>query len=247
MMAIATYDLFTDKEYQTYQGIITTINDIQRAKNDEAKEYKSDPSIVPELISKKQMLQEQLQQLIAEHKGIPRTVRMKNVLNPVMLKREQNEILWPEGVTWMTIKPSRKVTEFMSQASRAMGLKHDDVTFDKIVVKWKSQDILEQIILDGFNLPVIKDNGQIETKHFIFLTASAGQLRTDKITCIEQNAWKKIKERLMCGLSEESINDHSGINLSKYMAYLLSLIRQRIIGRALTQIDALLQKTLRTL
>lgn len=56
-----------------------------------------------------------------------------------------------------------------------MGLSPDEVTFDKIIVKWKSLDILEQIVMDGFILPILQDNGEVLEKRYRFLTASAGQ------------------------------------------------------------------------
>lgn len=101
----------------------------------------------------------------------------------------------PPGVTWWGLKASKRIAEFASEASRAMGLKHNEVTFDKIIVKWKSVDILQQIVLDGFIMPILNPDGTVTKKHYRFLTASAGQLRTDKLQFISEDAWPKIKSR----------------------------------------------------
>lgn len=101
-----------------------------------------------------------------------------------------------------------------------MGLHHQDITFDKVILKWKSKDILKQVVLNGFLLPVLHEDGTVEQKHMRFLTASAGQLRTDKTQFISDTAWECIKDELLCGLSWDSINQHGGINCSKLQAYM---------------------------
>ena len=45
------------------------------------------------------------------------------------------------------------------------------------------------------------------------------QLRTDKIQTLDEETWNRISERLMCGLTVDSIN-RIGVNPSKYLAYL---------------------------
>lgn len=100
-----------------------------------------------------------------------------------------------------------------------MGLKHQDVTFDKIIVKWKSLDLLNQIVKNGFTMPILTDNGTVITKKYRILTASAGQLRTDKIQCISEDMWEKIHRQLECGMDWDTLNAKGGINVNKLLAY----------------------------
>ena len=125
----------------------------------------------------------------------------------------------PAGVSWMNLKPSKKIAEFASDISRAMNLSRNEVTFDKIIVRWKSLDILEQIVLDGFIVPVMMDNGAVVEKKYRFLTASAGQLRTDKLQFISEDMWSKIQNRIECGMGWTAINNKGGMNVNKLMAY----------------------------
>lgn len=93
-----------------------------------------------------------------------------------------------------------------------MGLKNGDITFDKIIIKWKNEDILKQIVLDGFLLHVVNDSGETETRKYRVQTASAGQLRKDKLQAIEVNMYDKIRSTLECGLPWKEINKKGGIN-----------------------------------
>jgi hypothetical protein len=70
---------------------------------------------------------------------------------------------------------SKRIAEFASEESRAMGLNHLDITFDKIIVKWKSIDLLEQIVKDGFTMSILQEDGSIIEKKYRVATASAGQ------------------------------------------------------------------------
>lgn len=100
-----------------------------------------------------------------------------------------------------------------------MGLKHLDVTFDKIIIKWKSYDILKQIVLDGFYLPIQNEDGTVTNKYYQFFTSSAGQLRKNKLQMITTDMFNKIRNRIMCGLTYDHINAKGGINTSKILAY----------------------------
>lgn len=46
------------------------------------------------------------------------------------------------------------------------------------------------------------------------------QLRTDKISCITEEMWAKIHDRIMCGLTFEQINELGGVNCNKLLAYI---------------------------
>lgn len=166
-----------------------------------------------QIVEEKKILQDELTKLIESHEHVPRTVNLTAVLDPSLSPT-------PQGVTWKSLRPNHRIAEFVSEESRAMGLKTNDITFDKIIVKWKSLSILRQIMLHGFIMPVLEEDGKVTNKHYRFLTASAGQLRTDKVQFIEVNKWFEIQDRIMCGLTWDIINQHGGINTSKLMAYL---------------------------
>lgn len=215
-MSLATYDLFTDAEYEKYCAIISIINEIESIENSEAEDRQLK---VHDLIEKKKELQLELSDLIKSHKGVPRSVRLKNILDLKRFRDSNGELHLPPGVTWWTMRLSKRIAEFASEESRAMGLQHNDITFDKIIVKWKSLDVLEQIVLDGFTMPILNEDGSVTIKHYRFHTASAGQLRTDKIQCISEDMWQKIHKQLECGMNWEVINAKDGINCNKYLAY----------------------------
>lgn len=214
LMSLTTSDLFTDEEWEVYQRICQRSNEInyedEKIKNDKL----HDPSLRLQKIAEKQSAQKELDDLIASHTGKPRQVRLESIVDT----RKTNKTI-PNGITWETLKPSRKIAEFSSEMSRSMELHNREVTFNKVVVKWKSEDILKQIILDGFDIPIIDKDNKIETKHYIFVTASAGQLRTDRVSCFEINTWNKISPRILCGLTYKEINRRGGINVNKFLAY----------------------------
>lgn len=212
-MSFATYDLFTNEEFDVYTHIIEDMNEINRLRdngeNDEAKI----------LIEEKRRYQKQLEDLIKSHKGIPRIVRLESILDSRKLANDDGEIIYPEGLSWNKLKMSKKIAEFASEESRAMGLNHLDITYDKIILKWKNVDMLEQLVLDGFIVPILMEDGTVDRRHYRIITASAGQLRTDKIQAVSDVMWEKIRNQMECGMTEDIINAHKGINLGKLMAY----------------------------
>ena len=220
LMGLTTSDLFTQEEWDCYQRICSLKNTIDHEDEELAKNSLHDPSIRESNIAAKKEEQETLAKLIASHKNVPRQVRLNGILDTRKLpKDEDGNTIWPEGITWNTLKPSKKIAEFSSEMSRAMGLSDKEVTFNKIIMKWKSEDILEQIVENGFDVPVLDKNSLI-VKHFVFITSSAGQLRTDKIACMEIGTWTAIQPRMMCGLTFDKINELGGINVNKLLAYI---------------------------
>lgn len=220
LMTLNAYDLFTQQEYEIYTQIISIVNEIKKLNNPEAEEKPAGLKVLTaELTGKKKELQHQLEELIKTHKGIPRKVRLESVLDLQRFTDENGQITLPQGISWNDLKLSRRIAEFASEESRAMGLKHWDVTFDKVILKWKSFDVLEQIVLDGFTMPILNKDGSVTEKHYDFITASAGQLRRDKIQAISTEMWERIHDQLECGLDWEKINEKNGVNCNKYMAY----------------------------
>ena len=200
LMSINTYDLMTDEEWAKYKEIIDVINQMNRAEDD----------VKEELGAKRKELSNELAELIKRHDNSPRCVRLENITNPI---RDL-----PQGVSWYDLKQTRQISEFVSDGSRAMGLEDRSITFDKIIVKWKNLDILEQIVMNGFDMMVATSDGEIVKKHYIITTASAGQLRTDKVQALSTEGVQMITP-LECGITDEVINKKGGINQNKFLAY----------------------------
>jgi hypothetical protein len=221
LVSLSTVDLFTDEEFDLYRQIITTINCIDEETAALKEDNKRDPTVKLDLLSNKKELQQKLAKHIVAHNGTPRAVRLSSVIDSSKCQRsESGDVIYPEGISWNVLKPSRRIAEFSSDSSRAMGVPDGEVTFDKVIVKWKSLDVLEQIVTDGFIMPILHEDGTVERKIYRFATASAGQLRTDKIQAMSNDKWEDVQDRLLCGLSFESINDCGGINANKLLAYI---------------------------
>ena len=109
------------------------------------------------------------------------------------------------------IKDKNIISIFESALSRSIGAKTSELTTDLVVVKTCYFKILNDIMTNGFIL---------YGKRYIFLTASAGQIRTKRSVFIRESVWKVVQPKLMCGLSVESINQNGGIIANKYLAYL---------------------------
>jgi len=206
---LSSYDLFTDEESEAYKRIVEAKNELNRicdqGGTNEEKQYWKDAKF---------KAREELTKLIAAHEGKPRMVRLSNI---VYHPKDADEE-FPAGVTWENMNFNKKISEFSSELTRAMNLK-SYWTMDQIVVHWKSLDIMHQLVIDGFNMRLLNEDGTTTDKHYHFFTASAGQLRRDKLVFLSDEIWEKIHERIECGLTWEVINKHSGVNCNKLMAY----------------------------
>lgn len=202
LVSLNANDLFTDQEHEIFLEICDLVHEIEKMDNDP----NADQMERKKMIEKRKQKSAFLTEVIKSHAGKPRKVRLQSVLT-----QRKDEPL-PNGVTWKRLKFSKKINEFESEMSRAMGLHHLDQTFDKMIIKWKNEDVLQQLVLDGFTMDIEKEDGSIETKKYQYLTSSAGQLRTDKISCISEDAWSRIHDRIMCGLTFDKINRQGGCN-----------------------------------
>ena len=217
LVSLNSKDMFTDEEYSKYEEIISYVNEINKL---DASTLIEDEIKKKDLIIKRKNVSKQLADLISQHKGTPRNVRLKSVI----YCREEEE--FPKGITWRNLKLSKKIAEFESDMSRAMGLKTNDYTFDKIIVKWGSKsrqskqvlDLLEQLVVDGFTMDLLVD-GNVVRKKYRYFSSSAGQLRTDKCSFLSEDIWEKIKNRIECGMDWATINARGGINVNKLLAY----------------------------
>lgn len=221
LLTLSTTDLFTDEEYALYQRIMALLIEVDTMESEAKKNHtKVDAERKTALLAEKKSVQQELDQLIIKHDGKPRTVRVSGVIDTRFVDKDAdgNPII-PPGVTWKTLRNSRRIAEFCSDMSRTLGYVHNDVCFEKIILKWKSPGVLRQVVLDGFYLPLILSDGTVENRKFRFVTASAGQLRTDKVQCLSEDAWNRIERHVLCGLTIDRINAKGGLNLSKFYAY----------------------------
>ena len=165
LVSLNANDMFTDDEYDKYMEIITYSNEVGQLC-----EIKTQDAAVQKknIIAKKKQASRELTEMIKLHKGVPRRVRLKSVLH-----LEEGEDL-PDGVTWDKLKVTKCIAEFESELSRAMGVSTGQYTFDKIIVHWKNEDLLEQLVLDGFTMDLLID-GRIIQKKYRFFTAGAAQ------------------------------------------------------------------------
>ena len=109
------------------------------------------------------------------------------------------------------LKKQNIINLFESSLTRALGLKPWELTQDIVIVNVFFFQVFEDIVKQGFLW-----NGE----KYIFLSASAGQIRQKKAVFIRESAYLPVKDKLMCGLTEEKINALGGINCNKYNAYL---------------------------
>lgn len=103
------------------------------------------------------------------------------------------------------------ISMFDSALTRIIGVAKNTITKDVLVVQTYFFEIIEDIILNGF----IYNN-----EKYVCLTASAGQIRLKKTVFIKESILNEYKNTITCGLSVEDINEHGGINVNKYLAYL---------------------------
>ena len=203
LITLASYDLFTQEEFDEYMKIVEAKNQLDLLDAEKAPREQKQP-----WIEKKNAAKNKLNKLVAKHEGKPRVVRLDSVVYV-----EKGEVT-PPGVTFKNLKFSKIITEFCSEMSRAMGLKNKDFTLDKVIVRWRSADVLRQLVMDGFIIPILHEDGRVENRHYRCLTASAGQLRRDKCIFMSDKIWKEIHKRLECGLSWDVVNAKGGINVN---------------------------------
>lgn len=103
------------------------------------------------------------------------------------------------------------VSLFESALTRALEIPTNSLTYDLMILNVFFFQVFKSLVRDGFEY-----NGE----KYIFLTASAGQIRTKRAVFIRESAYDKVQSRIMCGLSIEDINNQGGINPNKFLAYL---------------------------
>ena len=103
------------------------------------------------------------------------------------------------------------VSLFESALTRALEIPTHSLTYDLMILNVFFFQVFKSLVRDGFEY-----NGE----KYIFLTASAGQIRTKRAVFIKESVYQKVQSRIMCGLSIEEINRQGGINPNKFLSYL---------------------------
>lgn len=117
----------------------------------------------------------------------------------------------PRRLNPEALKDRSIITLFDSSLTRALNIEPTTLTEDLMVLNVFFFQIFEGLVKDGFLY-----NGE----KYIFLTASAGQIRTKRAVFIKESAYKRIEKKIMCGLTVDEINAKGGINSNKFLAYL---------------------------
>ncbi len=109
------------------------------------------------------------------------------------------------------LKDRAIISLFESSLTRALDIGQNELTQDLFILNVFFFQIFESLVKDGFIY-----NGN----KYVFLTASAGQIRTKRAVFIREDRYDAIQQKIMCGLTVEEINNRGGINTNKYLAYL---------------------------
>lgn len=205
LLGLNSSDCFTPEEYAAYLKICEAKAELDKLD----KEKGSSREEKQNWVKQKKESQKELDRMISEHRG-PRTAR----LEALIYHDKKSKDPFPAGITEKNAKYSKVIAEFSSELTRAMGLEHMNFTFDHIVVNWRNEDLMKQIVTEGFMLPLLNQDGTVTNKYYHFLTSSAGQLRRDKLQLISDDMWQKIRERIECGLSWDVINNTGKCNVN---------------------------------
>ena len=133
----------------------------------------------------------------------------KAKLTELLDKRLENNK--PRQLNQSDLVDRNVVSLFESALTRALEITTNSLTYDLMILNVFFFQVFKSLVRDGFEY-----NGE----KYIFLTASAGQIRTKRAVFIRESAYDKVQSRIMCGLSIEDINNQGGINPNKFLAYL---------------------------
>lgn len=129
----------------------------------------------------------------------------------VRLLEKRLEDSQPRQLNSSVLVDKNVVSLFESALTRALDIPTNSLTYDLMILNVFFFQVFKSLVRDGFEY-----NGE----RYIFLTASAGQIRTKRAVFIRESAYQKVQSRIMCGLSIEDINRQGGINPNKFLAYL---------------------------
>lgn len=133
----------------------------------------------------------------------------KKKLSALLDERLKDET--PRQLNSEVLKDKAIISLFESSLTRALGLRTNELTTSLFILNVFFFQVFENLVKSGFIY-----NGE----RYVFLTSSAGQIRTKRAVFIKEADYLKIQKQLMCGLTVEDINQAGGINPNKFLAYL---------------------------
>ncbi len=145
-----------------------------------------------------------------EKASVNRAIK-KEKANLVELLEQRLENNQPRQLNPSALIDKNVVSLFESALTRALDIPTNSLTYDLMILNVFFFQVFKSLVRDGFEY-----NGD----KYIFLTASAGQIRQKKAVFIRESAYDKVQSRIMCGLSIEEINNCGGINPNKFLSYL---------------------------
>ena len=141
-----------------------------------------------------------------------KTIYSEELINEIKNNSKKN--IDSKNIRILDYRKSNKdnflVSEFTSSVTRSFGIKENEITEDIIIVRIYYVDLFEDLLYNGF---------MYNNKKYIYYSSSAGQIRTKKAVFISEDKWNENKNKLMCGLTEEIINEKGGCNTNKFLAY----------------------------
>lgn len=132
---------------------------------------------------------------------------IKNPKNAIIRDLDEKQIFRENGEPLL----KNVVSMFESTLTRSFNIKTNELTTDIFIVDIYYFDIAKDLIINGFNY---------NNKHYVYFSSSAGQIRTKKAVFVEETKYEKCINKLMCGLTIDSINAQGGMNINKFLAYL---------------------------
>ena len=197
---IFAYSVGTDSFYETKEQYYhKRLLKLYKARN----EYKKDPKKQPQEVwwqESKEWRKSAINRVLTKE---------KNKLSEILDKRVEDRT--PRQLNPESLNTKNVISLFESSLTRALKLKTNELTDLIMIVNVYFFQVFKNIVFDGFMY-----NGE----KYIFLTASAGQIRTKRAVFIKESAYAEVKDRLTCGLDFDEINHAGGVNPNKYLAYL---------------------------
>ena len=148
----------------------------------------------------------------------PLTKEERTAINKELsrLKEELKQLIAANAELPRTVREDKLietniVQTFESSLVRELGMSPDETNEQMVIVCVYFFGVAESIIKNGFTM---------RGHHYVFFSASAGQIRTKKFVAIREDLLERCMPTLTCGLSIADINEQGGVNVNKYLAYL---------------------------
>lgn len=136
---------------------------------------------------------------------------LKILSNKVETNIEHNGCHHTRKLNEDEISAKNIISVFDSYFTRTIGIKQNELSEDFMVIQVFYFDVIKDLIYHGFTY---------KGEKYIYLTSSAGQIRTKKCVFVKESVWNKYEKTLMCGLTIDDINAKGGNNPNKHLAYL---------------------------